>query len=43
MQNGGSSWQEGPGPIGEPYRPNEAFQRALNAKRILDQRMWGNG
>lgn len=41
MANGGPEWQEGPSPIGEPYRPNEAFARVLAAKRDLDKRMWG--
>jgi hypothetical protein len=36
----GSQWQEGPGPAGEPYRPNEAFQRVLMAKNALDHRTW---
>jgi hypothetical protein len=37
---GGAQWQEGPQPIGEPYRPNAAFARALAAKRDLDRKLW---
>jgi hypothetical protein len=37
---GGAQWQEGPGPVGEPYQPNDAFARALAAKQALDQRLW---
>jgi hypothetical protein len=37
----GSQWQEGPSPIGEPYRPNDAFSRALEAKQRIDQGIWG--
>jgi hypothetical protein len=38
---GGAQWQEGPVPFGEPYRPNAAFERALEAKRALDRQIWG--
>lgn len=37
-----SQVKEGPMPPFEPYRPNDAFVRALAAKRALDRKMWPN-